>query len=76
MTLAGFYNWAGWFESYLVKNPEDRFSREEAQIVYQLWKNNVVGMLIYSYRTNIGFSAAVPGFQGAFVNTSSYESVI
>ena len=28
-TLAG---WAGLFESYLIENPEDRFSRDEAQI--------------------------------------------
>ena len=31
MTLASFFSWADRFESYLVENPEDRFSREEAQ---------------------------------------------
>ena len=31
MTLASFFSWADRFESYLVKNPEDRFSRDEAQ---------------------------------------------
>ena len=25
---------AGWFESYLVKNPKDSFSRDEAQIIF------------------------------------------
>ena len=30
--LASLWSWAGRFESYLVKNPEDRFSRDEAQI--------------------------------------------
>ena len=29
--LASLCSWADWFESYLVKNPEDRFSRDEAQ---------------------------------------------
>ena len=29
-TLASLSSWAGWFESYLVQNPEDRFSRDEA----------------------------------------------
>ena len=32
MTLAYFFSLAGRFESYLVDNPEDRFSREEAQM--------------------------------------------
>ena len=32
MTLASFFSWADWFESYLVENPEDRFSRDKAQI--------------------------------------------
>ena len=31
MTLASFRSWAGWFESYLDKNPEDKFSRDVAQ---------------------------------------------
>ena len=33
MPLASFCSWADWFESYLFKNPEDRFSRDEVQIV-------------------------------------------
>ena len=31
--LTCFYSWAEWFESYLVKTPEDRFSHDEAQII-------------------------------------------
>ena len=31
--LASLYSWAGQFESYLVANPKDRFSRDEAQFV-------------------------------------------
>ena len=31
--LASLYSWAGQFESYLVTNPEDRFSHDGAQIV-------------------------------------------
>ena len=30
MTLASFLSWADRFEAYLVENPEDRFSRDEA----------------------------------------------
>ena len=33
MTLASFCGCAGRFESYLVANPEDRFSRDEAHTV-------------------------------------------
>ena len=29
-TVGSRYGCAGWFESYLVANPEDRFSRDEA----------------------------------------------
>ena len=32
LTLASSWSWAGRFESYLVANPEDRFSSDEAQI--------------------------------------------
>ena len=32
MTLASFFSWADRFESYLVENPEDRFSRDEAHM--------------------------------------------
>ena len=30
MTLANFFSWVDRFESYLVENPEDKFSRVEA----------------------------------------------
>ena len=30
--LASLYSWAGWFESYLVANPEDRLFLDEAQL--------------------------------------------
>ena len=36
-TLASLWSWAGWFESYLVANPEDRFSRDEAQLLGIIW---------------------------------------
>ena len=32
MTLASFFSWADRFESYMVENPEDRFSRDEAHM--------------------------------------------
>ena len=32
MTLANFFNSADRFESYLVENPEDRFSRDETHM--------------------------------------------
>ena len=32
-TQASFWSWAGRFESTLVKNPEDRFSRDEAHLL-------------------------------------------
>ena len=31
--LASLCSWAGWFEFYLVRNPEDRFSRDVAQLI-------------------------------------------
>ena len=47
--LASFCSWADWFESYLVENPEDRFSRDGAQLS-QDYKSVV---LLYSkYRQN------------------------
>ena len=30
--LASFCSWAVWFQSYLVENPEDRFSRDKAYV--------------------------------------------
>ena len=30
--LASLCNWAGWFEPHIVRNPENRFSRVEAQM--------------------------------------------
>ena len=32
--LASLCSWAGWFESYLVANPNYRFSRDVAQIYF------------------------------------------
>ena len=32
-TLASFWSWADRFESYLVENPKDRFSCDEAQLI-------------------------------------------
>ena len=32
MTLSSLCSWADWFESYLVENPEDRFSHDVAQV--------------------------------------------
>ena len=32
--LASFCSWVGRFVSYLVANPEDRFSRDEAHMIY------------------------------------------
>ena len=32
--LASLYSWAGQFESYLVANPEDRFSRDEVHLIF------------------------------------------
>ena len=29
--MAVFCNWADWFESFMVENPEDRFSCDKAQ---------------------------------------------
>ena len=31
-TLASLWSWAGRFESYLVANPEDKFSHDVAQV--------------------------------------------
>ena len=33
-TLASFCSCAGWFKSYLVGNPEDRFSRDGTHIIF------------------------------------------
>ena len=33
MTLASFLSWADRSESYLIENPKDRFSRDEARTV-------------------------------------------
>ena len=35
-TLASFCSWAGWFVSYPVRNPKDRFSHDEAPIYFYL----------------------------------------
>ena len=41
MTLASFFSWADRFESYLVENPEDRFSRDVAQLYIKLMDGKV-----------------------------------
>ena len=33
MTLASLFSWADQFESYLVENPEDRFSHDVAHLM-------------------------------------------
>ena len=30
--LSSFCSWAGWFESYVVANPEDTYSRDVVQL--------------------------------------------
>ena len=39
LTLANPCSWADWFVSYLVENPEDRFSHDEAQIIQASLRN-------------------------------------
>ena len=34
LTLANFCSWGDGFELYLVKNPEDKFSHDKAQLEY------------------------------------------
>ena len=34
--VASLYSWAGRIESYLVANPEDRFSHDEAQLLWYI----------------------------------------
>ena len=46
--LAGFCGCAGRFVSYLVGNPEDRFSRDVAQIEVAILMGMIVG-IVYSY---------------------------
>ena len=40
--LASLCSWADWFESTLVANPEDRFSRDDAQLLL----NEVLGQRV------------------------------
>ena len=44
MTLASFYGCTGRFESYLGANPEDRFSREEAQMMMMIQMDELGGL--------------------------------
>ena len=39
--LPSCWSWAGWFESYLVENPKDRFSHDEAQTYVSLVQNSI-----------------------------------
>ena len=41
-TLASFWSWESRFESTLVKNPEDRFSRDVAQLLSSIAKYNLI----------------------------------
>ena len=45
--LASLCSWAGRFESYLVANPEDRFSRDEAQMPKHLGQELKPSKFIY-----------------------------
>ena len=46
--LASFCCCAGWFESYVVKNPESRFSRDEAQILVPLSKKTCQAIIKFT----------------------------
>ena len=49
-TLASFCSWAGQFESYLIANPEDRFSHDEAHIwVNPYWEEQVITNVWYKF---------------------------
>ena len=52
-TLACLCSRAGWFESYLVGNPEDRFSRDEAQITNKVVATEVHDMNFHFFRFSI-----------------------
>ena len=59
MPLASFCSWADWFESYLVVNPEDRFSRDAAHI-----------FLLFQRDPNKDYkSTDDPGLKFEFINT-------
>ena len=48
--ISSFCSWVGRFESYLVANPEDRFSRVETNLpVMVLWRINL-RILIWAYK--------------------------
>ena len=49
--LASFCSWADWFESYLVANPEDRFSHDVAQELIKIYSPlvNVAIMLHFLF---------------------------
>ena len=57
--LVTLINWADRFESYLVENPEDRFSCDGAQMVYS-------SHLLF---TNLSKTTATPSFS-SFISTS------
>ena len=50
MTLASLCSWAGRFESYLVENPEDRFSRDVAQMKEKTRMHNWIWDTIHKYK--------------------------
>ena len=47
--LSGLCSWAGRFRSYLVRNPEDRFSHDDAQI---LWDTFDIGLDVSIFVTS------------------------
>ena len=53
--LASFYGCAGRFESYLVENPEDRFSRDEPQIQKECGANCISSTIRTYARIGISY---------------------
>ena len=41
--VASLWSWTSWFESHLVGNPEDRFSCDEAQCMFDLFVSSLQG---------------------------------
>ena len=59
--LDSLYNWAGRFESYLVANPEYRFSRHVTQIIKldhnaNDWRNRESNLWPLAYKKHVGMS--------------------
>ena len=58
MALASFWSWAGRFESYLVGNHEDRFSRDEAQIWFNKLHHDIT-CLCHMWTTKVQISLRI-----------------